>query len=378
MDVTAMHVLLVVVLVPAMAAKLGHAHSDRNSLEVIAVCAAALFLTAALTLDVVRALHVALPVSKRVVQVLTTLLAVGAHASLQLFYLAFVARFLPVVRLRAEAVLLSAVVASTVWFACAIAGTDRIIPGTGFYAIAFDVVTLGYIMYALLTQMYWTARYARRFADPVFRTAARLTAAGVSVLALCFVVVLGHVLSAAILSSGEPYRQFPLRGLIHLGTVVLVLGLTLPAVVTQLLRLRRFWTDARTYRELGPLWTAIADALPEIVRPRRPAGSRRPVRSSVSTAFQLRLAQCRDGYSMVSPFLRDGSEPPAALRNLGRTLRERGCEPLVDGVDDLDVLRSASAALRERDYWAPTGSREPLISNASASSLNERSRHSAP
>lgn len=370
-------VALLAVLVPCMVAKLRQVRRDRDVLELWAIGAAVAFLTLGQALIfTVEFPAFGTGLSDRTVQLGASIAVIGAYAALQLFYLSFIARFLQRHRVRVEIALFLVVLGATVYLlAVAIPGDGRVALGaesvtTQPGAAAFFLLDNGYIAYVLVTQLYWTQRYLRRFSDRIFRAAAVTTAIGSTVLlafvGLRMVFVVDSMLVAG--RFGVSYEHEAVRLMVPVGSALLALGLTLPVLLAQAVRIHQWIGSYLVFRRLNPLSRAVVWAFPELVRPQRPGGPgdgarrRRPALwlrgpGAFRLEMQLRLTHCRDGYTRLLPYL-DGEQTPADRNaragELARTLRAGGRVPPAPVGDDVGHLCEISQELKQ---FAPTGQR---------------------
>lgn len=359
-------VALIAVLVPCMAAKLRQARRDRNTLELWAIGGAIFFLTLGQALIfTVEFPEFSTGLSDRIVQLGASISIIGAYAALQLFYLTFVAPFVRRHRLRVEFAIVAVVAAVTIYvLAFAVPGeaglsltAEQLTSQRG--AAVFYLLSSLYIAYVLGTQLGWIARFARRFPDPIFRAAALITAAGSAVLFIFVMLRVAFVMDAVLFAGrlGVSYEHDAVRLMVPVGNAVLALGLTLPVLVGTVMRAHQWIQSYHIFRRLTPLSQAIGWAFPELVRPERPGGraSKRNPPSAIRgpaasrLAMQLRLTQCRDGYTRLAPYLTGGDD----LRNgnerasrLAKALQLYPHAHLSSEGDDIRQLCEISQALR--------------------------------
>lgn len=362
---------LVVVVGPALVWKGLQIRRDPTRLESWAVAVAIVCFAVALLLNIPRENpDEPYAVPRKFLQLGQNVAAIGALASLQLFYLSFVAQFLRRPRIGLEvAVVLGTLLALTV--------LTFVVPdddGLRFAAdamrqpavAAFYLVGGGYVAYALSTQLWWTLRYGRRLNDSVLRSAAAVTSLGALLLLIAQLLRLGAVVEVnlgAEISAGGPVLGLLL---IVVGTGVLVVGLVFPIILMRLTRLRRWWISLRTYRQLDPLWRAVRHAYPEIIRPREPVDRprsvprpwwRRRTAHRLTMAAQLRLQQCRDGYARAARLLDadviDDDRVRPLVAALRRCPRLDPTDPDLGPATETRRLRTISRALRKVDP-APT------------------------
>lgn len=356
--------LLLVVLLVVLACKAVSVWHDRRSLEQWAFLLAIAGVALTLLLEIPRAYPESVPdLDVRLARLAQNLIVVAAFGVLQLFYLRYVSRFLRRPRLVAELIVIGAV--ATVLVVC----TSQVVAmGAGLDAepsnlrlpavVTFYLVGGGYVMYAVGTQLWWTARFARRpdVVDPVVRRAASGAAVGSLLIfvgeALRTVGTLVHYSTGNDLGGLEQ----PSIGLILLGTPVLVVSLGLPVLLAQFVRGRRWLQQCRAYLGLGPLWRVVAHTYPEVIRPPRPVGTPVPAswlgwrRRPLSMAFHHRLGQCREGYLRANGLGPDDHpQDPVDTRAAALAAHLRACPKV-----ELNTAPSASTADIERGLPSDT------------------------
>lgn len=375
-------VVLVVVILPALLWRVMAVRRDPSRPEAWAITVAVGCLGVALALNLPREFpDLAGGIPPKLLQYGQNVAVLGAFAALQLFYLSFVARFLPRSRIRVELVLVVAVVVVLGVLTAAVGDGN----GLRFEAAAlrepavaaFSVVGGGYIVYALVMQLWWTLRYGRRLADPVLRIASSVAAAGAVVLTVAETVRIAAVVEANLGPgrwAGATAR--PELVLVAAGTGLLVIGLVFPVLLRVPGNLVRRVRSLVTYRRLRPLWTAVRFTYPEVVRPREPVDRspdqppspwwRRRAPSTLGVAAQLRLQQCRDGYLRAAPLLdRDGAgdlDPRVDrfVAELRACPRVEISTPDVGPALERSRLGSVSRALRDRGLdWCRPGTGGP-------------------
>ncbi len=178
---------LVAVVLPALIWRIVAVRRDPTRPEAWAITVAVVGLGVALGLNLPREYpDLAGGVPPKLLQLGQNVAVVGAFAALQLFYLGFVARFLPRPRIRAELVVVVAVVVALAVLTAVVVDDD----GLRYEAAAlrdpavtlFYIVGGVYITYALGTQLWWTLRFGRRLADPLLRFASLVAAGGAAAL----------------------------------------------------------------------------------------------------------------------------------------------------------------------------------------------------
>lgn len=297
---------------------------DRRSVEQWAILVAILGVVITLTLEVLRVNPELAPgLDRRWTRLGQNLAIVSAFCSLQLFYLRYVAAFLRRPRLVLEIVLvvLTEVALTALTLRIIAIGADMSMespniarpPVTGFY-----VVGGAYIMYALITQLWWTARFGRRrdIADPLVRRAAIGAAVGSFFLLIAQCLRTLGLVIGLLIGAKLQWLAGPAMVLLLIGTPILVISLGLPVIIVGIRKAVTGLRQLRAHHQLAPLWQAVAWTYPELIRPERPTSHplNQPgpqpstwARSSrIGTALQHRLGQCREGYLRASPFTKTG------------------------------------------------------------------------
>jgi hypothetical protein len=334
---------LLAVLLVVLAVRAVSVWRDRRSTEQWAFLLAIAGVVVTLLLEVPRVQPDLVPgVDPRLARLGQNLAIVAAFAALQLFYLRHVSRFLRRPRLVVELVVVAAVAAVLV------ASTVRVVAeggdlGSGTATLrrpavaAFYLAGGGYILYAVGTQLWWTARFARRrdAVEPLVRRAATGAAAGSLLILAGEAVRCAAVLAVLVTGRSPGDLERPSLALILAGSLVLVIALGLPALVVQGRAALRWWRMWRAHRGLAPLWREVARACPELVRPPRPAdgpgAARRIRRTPVAVALHHRLGQCREGY--LRAVAGDGAPPDPRLAALAERLRACPPVPVDAGAD---------------------------------------------
>lgn len=169
---------------------------------------------------------------------------------------------------------------------------------------AFYLLGNAYFVYAYLAPALWAVRYAR--------LATRHLAVGLRVMALgLFVLAVTSVnrviwVCLRIDAPGSHQAFNTVNWSMNDWALGLVLiGLTYSAGRQLAAHVRSVVHHRRMYRELTPLWAALAAAYPELVLNVEPRGSRwRPFRfRRTHERFYRRLIECRDGLVRLSPYL---------------------------------------------------------------------------
>jgi len=107
---------------------------------------------------------------------------------------------------------------------------------------------------------------------------------------------------------GETILSYYGVGVLPVARIVLcLLGVTIPAALTQLAALRIWWNHLRRYRQLGPTMDESARTLPEDALHRVPGAG------GVHRRYYRRVIECRDGLVRISPYLDQGEDLAAGL-----------------------------------------------------------------
>ncbi|TLS43708.1 hypothetical protein FE633_24330 [Streptomyces montanus] len=198
--------------------------------------------------------------------------------------------------------------------------------------VAVFYLTAGlYLVYSLAMALWWTVRHARVSGKPL-RTGLRLVATALSAIVLAGAV--REVLNVVRWLGGEvhPAAITGAKLLLDLAIPLFVVGIIYPATVTRWATARLWWHHRRTYRRLGPLWTALNRAFPEDALNRTPSSAWRDTLrvTGVHRRYYRRVIECRDGLVHISPYLaRPGPDeepsgpltPEVVARRLPEALR---------------------------------------------------------
>lgn len=327
---------LLVMAAAGVAWKAADVRRDPRSLERWAFLGALVCVTLTLVLEVSRQYpQFTFGLDPRLLRLGQNIVVIGAFGSLQLFYLHYVAAYLPRPRLGLEVALIGATMVGLTVLTIRVIDLGQNL-GTGPGNVAQPAVAgfylLGgiYISYALATQLWWTARFSRVAAiAPGVRRAAKVAAVGAAIL---LIGELLRTLSVAyVAGTGGQLRGIEgiSVGLILLGTPVLIAGLVLPVITTSVTRALVRRRQRRAHRGLEALWQAVRYVYPELIRPDRPApeptsdprsrtARRRPraIRRTarITAAFYTRIGQCREGYLRVQPYLGPDAETASGER----------------------------------------------------------------
>ncbi|MFI1158333.1 MAB_1171c family putative transporter [Streptomyces sioyaensis] len=169
---------------------------------------------------------------------------------------------------------------------------------------AFYLIGNAYFVYAYLTPALWAWRYAR-LATRHLALGLRVVALGLLVLALTSVNRVVWVFLRIDDPGGHQAFNTVNWSMTDWALGIVLLGLTYSAGMQVAAHLRSVVYHRRMYRELTPLWTALATAYPELVLNVEPSGSRwRRFRfRRTHERFYRRLIECRDGLVRLSPYL---------------------------------------------------------------------------
>jgi hypothetical protein len=172
------------------------------------------------------------------------------------------------------------------------------VPGVALFYLGAGL----YLCYGLIACTGWIVRYLAT-ADRNLRIGLRLGAIGLgcaavgSILRAVYIVLAwtgaspGFLLSAAV-----PF--------VILGLVLFLVGITYPGASARVSALRRRRRHRRRHRELGPLWTLLAKAYPDLIlrtAPVRRLDTFRP--RTIHRRYYRRVIEIRDGLVQLSPYL---------------------------------------------------------------------------
>ena len=225
-----------------------------------------------------------------------------------------------------------------------------------------------YLSYAGVGSGLRALRYSRR--------TDRRTALGLRVVAVSqgvgALVGLARTVSVLVRAAGLRFPaalESAMVRVLLLSLVGVLVGLSLPGVITRFRALRRRRWHQRVHPQMTTLWRELADTFPEGTLERsRSGGSRRAFRSIDRRCYR-RAIECRDGLVRISPYLAQRGVPdgtrdvalvaaalPAALRDYrtGRSAGTHAIRILPPGTeqldDDLIELAALSRALEtDRD-----------------------------
>lgn len=308
------------------------------------------------------------------IQITVNVANTGTFAALQVFYLRFIRGDKRHGRTRFEIALAAAVLVTlTVLTVYRDSMGGNLRPPDAEYLrspdnAAFYIVQSGYVVYVLTMMMGWTSRHVRSVPGLVLRTAVGI--AGVGAVMIWTSQVLRVGLTVIALCGGSfPPEVFPLvvKNLVRLGGPLLMGGLALPVIVWRLSAGHRWCRDLWRFRRLGPLWYAVKEAYPELIRPPAPVFDlasgddgapltrlrERSSRSPVHLALQARLTQCRDG-CLRAVQLVEGNTPATAnctARHIAESITSTTLRsPARDSAegDDLPHLIAVSQTMKER------------------------------
>lgn len=218
-------------------------------------------------------------------------------------------------------------------------------PSCGEDSVYFYVY-IWYIAITLLAVCRLGLRYSRLTGRPELRLGLRTIVAG----GVCGLAFLGA--QTAMLTGneiGRPLRIDASVGLpLEMTTEVLLLaGVTIPALGTRLAALIRWIGDCRSYRRLHPLWLALYQTDPDFsLLPQNRTG-RRAWRRDVGFLLYRQVIEIRDGQLALRPYVHPGAVEVA--RALG----------LRAGLPDEEVRAAAEAAAIAAGIAAKTQGRGP-------------------
>lgn len=249
-----------------------------------------------------------------VAAVARNLVLISAFAALQFFYLRNVASVEPRNRRRIEVIIIAVVVA-----VLCVAALSVESPVTLNHSpenldspavLTFFLASNGYLIYACLTQIVWAVRdvpgLARQRGWVLLVTALCLISGCATYMTLLLWRLWHYAIAITAGAEQIPARQ-PLPGLILIivSIVTMLLGVSLPIVVADTQRVWRWASATLIHAALRQLDEVVCVLYPDLVRPPAPYDSERlscsvsdPVgeRSLGSTAQELRLQRCSDGY----------------------------------------------------------------------------------
>lgn len=270
--------LLVLLLIPTAIARAIQAFREKNRYDLWTMTLGALALTLALALAISRRIppEIDLGVSRRSIQLLMNSAIIGGHFALLLFYYGFVAEIAARrVRVRFEIALVSLTCLTISTLVFLRSGTDTIFitaeslesPSVVIFALVFDT----YLSYTLIVQLYWTARYIRRFSSRLARFAASMAALGIGSILLAelyrLFIVSGHLVSPRpSWAFTEPFGYHgPVAWIFtHAGSTVLIASLMLPVAARSIRNLAAVPGKYRRYRQLEKLWAEAVSARPSL------------------------------------------------------------------------------------------------------------------
>lgn len=169
---------------------------------------------------------------------------------------------------------------------------------------AFYLIGNSYFVHAYLTPALWAVRYAR-LATRHLAVGLRVMALGLFVLAVTSVNRVIWVCLRIDAPGGHQEFNTVNWSLNDWALGLVLIGLTYSAGRQLAAHVRSVLHHRRMYRELTPLWTALAAAYPELVLHAEPRGPRRRRLRLRRTheRFYRRLIECRDGLVRLSPYL---------------------------------------------------------------------------
>ena len=226
-----------------------------------------------------------------------------------------------------------------------------------FYNVGNTYLLTGYAACSVLA---W--RQTRR-STGVLRTALLTIAVGLGGLALSCVARLVWVDVVATRPGDKLYDDQDVLAFALVATIVVCVGMSLPAVRSAVAMLAEVRGHRRRCRGLHELWTRLVEIHPDLVLDgltyRGPA-----VTTGYALATYRRYVECRDGLVRVGALVPGSSEssvgPAEAAEALDAALRGVPADrPVVWGVheryeDDVDALVSLSGALRSLRSRAPS------------------------
>jgi len=203
-----------------------------------------------------------------------------------------------------------------------------------------------------LTAVAWLCRqYARIAARPWLRRGLRVWAAG-AVVGILFCACKGGYVLALRLGSDPWYLEAATPVIATSAALLNACAFTMPALGPRLDQLRSWLGRHRAYHQLGPLWTELYRAVPEIALEPPRAFGLHPARDLDFWLYR-RVIEIRDAWLALRPYLDDTVADVA--RRLGRAAGLSGAE--LDAVVEASVLAAALRA-KERERPAAVSARE--------------------
>jgi hypothetical protein len=286
---------------------------------------------------------------------------VGCFAALQLFYLSHIAVFRARRRIQIELVVVASAVSTMTVAALAVPQHARLVARSDQLdhpsVLVFFFVATGYLVYACLTQVFWTLRFHHQLQQVTLRISTTLIGTGCLLLMIPQARKLALYVEIALTGTNPvPVGPWlPALLLVRLGIPLLLLGLLLPIIVADGRMLAAIVRSAIYYHRLGPLDRLITAAFPELVRPAQPGGrtmgtsTLRHNPTRIGFAYHERLQRCRDGYVRALPLIAgDVDTDRRELQQLAATLDLTDQIPAEHLVGDQEHLLAVSDALRYR------------------------------
>ncbi|MGW1605485.1 MAB_1171c family putative transporter [Streptomyces eurythermus] len=173
-------------------------------------------------------------------------------------------------------------------------------------AVAFFYLSGGaYFVYAYLVCGLWSMRFARRAS---LHLGLGLWTMALGLFGLTLTSVNRIILVALRIDEPGVHEAFNSANwaMSDWAMGIVLFGVCYSAGAQLLTRWQSIVHHRRMYHELAPLWTTLANAYPELVLNRVPAGSmwhRVRQRRTYEQRFYRRLIECRDGLVRLSPYL---------------------------------------------------------------------------
>lgn len=202
---------------------------------------------------------------------------------------------------------------------------------------AFFLLPTAYVLYAAGCHAVYGLRYATQSQSWTRAGALGLTATGITLL-FAATALRAFITLSTVTGNGFPIGlRETASGLISIGNPSVACGLVVPLVASRVTAGLTRMRARRLFRELEPLWTLLSWTYPELVRPAHPAPlaadqATRPATSGTGPTGQAgspsigflaanRRTECRDGLSMLRPYL-IGEQPTPADSRVARAVRE--------------------------------------------------------
>jgi hypothetical protein len=210
---------------------------------------------------------------------------------------------------------------------------------------SFYLIGNAYFLYAYVTSGLWALRYAR-MASRHLALGLCTTALGLLGLAIASVNRMFWVFLRINHPGSHQAFNMVNWSLNDWSMGVVLIGISYSATVQLIAHLRSVAHHRRMFHELTPLWTALANAYPELVLKREPTGSRwsRLRLRRTHERFYRRLIECRDALVRLSPYLARVAPDADLARGPAEQLARHIAEALAlkPATEDPDTVFSAA------------------------------------